>query len=59
MNIAKLQKIVKLYENALENEAAQFKGTLIEQLSNYIDLYIDKAIPSQQMPIQLFTALNP
>ena len=46
---AKLQKIVKLYENALQNEAAQFKGTLIEQLSNYIDLYIDKAIPSQQI----------
>jgi hypothetical protein len=46
---AKLQKIVKLYENALQNEAAQFKGTLIEQLSNYIDLYIDKAIPAQQI----------
>ena len=45
----KLQKIVRLYENALQNEAAQFKDTLIGQLSNYIDLYIDKAIPSQQI----------
>ena len=45
----KLQQLVKLYENALSNEATQFKSTLVEQLSNYIDLYIDKAIPSQQI----------
>jgi len=45
----KLVKLVKLYENALKNEAEQFKNTLVEQLSNYIDLYIDKAIPAQQI----------
>jgi hypothetical protein len=45
----KLVKLVKLYENALKNEAEQFKKTLVEQLSNYIDLYIDKAIPAEQI----------
>lgn len=46
---AKLLELVKLYENALKNEAEQFKTTLVEQLSNYIDLYIDKAIPAEQI----------
>lgn len=45
----KLVNLVKLYENALKNEADQFKNTLVEQLSNYIDLYIDKAIPAEQI----------
>jgi len=45
----KLVKLVKLYENALNNEAKKFKETLVEQLSNYIDLYIDKSIPAQQI----------
>jgi len=45
----KLVKLVKLYENALNSEAKKFKETLVEQLSNYIDLYIDKAIPAQQI----------
>jgi hypothetical protein len=45
----KLINIVKLYETALKSEAEQFKSTLVEQLSNYIDLYIDKAIPAQQI----------
>jgi len=45
----KLLQLVKLYENALKNEANQFKETLVEQLSNYIELYIDKAIPAEQI----------
>jgi len=42
---AKLHKIVKLYENSLDKDAKKFKHNLVEQLSNYIDLYIDKVIP--------------
>jgi hypothetical protein len=45
----KLVKIVDLYENALKVEAESFKSTLVEQLSNFIELYIDKAIPAQQI----------
>jgi hypothetical protein len=43
----KLQKIVKLYEQSLKEDAKGFKQSLVEQLSNYIDLYIDKAIPAE------------
>lgn len=46
---AKLQKVVEIYENALNQEAVNFKNSLVEQLSNFIDLYIDKAIPTQQI----------
>ena len=46
---AKLVQLVKLYENALQVEAKNFKDTLVDQLSNYIDLYIDKAIPAEQI----------
>lgn len=45
----KLVKIVGLYENALKVEAENFKSSLVEQLSNFIELYIDKAIPAQQI----------
>jgi transposase-like protein len=45
----KLVKIVGLYENALKSEAENFKSSLVEQLSNFIELYIDKAIPAQQI----------
>ena len=46
---AKLVKLVKLYEKALKGEAENFKTTLVEQLSNFIELYIDKAIPAEQI----------
>ncbi len=46
---AKLQKVVEIYENALNQEAVNFKNTLVDQISNFIDLYIDKTIPAQQI----------
>jgi len=45
----KLQKIVTIYENALKAEAQNFKKNLVDQISNYIDLYIDKTIPAEQI----------
>jgi len=48
-NTKKLKEIVGLYEKAISTEAEQFKTTLVEQISNYIELYIDKAIPAQQI----------
>lgn len=45
----KLQKLVKLYENALKGEADAFKNTVVENVSNYLELYLDKAIPAQQI----------
>jgi hypothetical protein len=49
VHTGKLKKIVKLYENAMKSEAEQFKKSLVEQISNYIELYIDKTIPAQQI----------
>jgi hypothetical protein len=43
---AKLQGIVNKYEAALNTEAVGFKNTLVENLSKYIDLYIDEKIPA-------------
>jgi len=45
----KLCEIVKIYERALGVEAQNFKGTLIDQISNYMDLYLENAIPVQQI----------
>lgn len=45
----KLVTLVKLYERALNEDASKFKSTLVDQLSNYIELYIDKVIPAQQI----------
>lgn len=46
---AKLEKLVKLYENALKVEADSFKSTVVENVSNYLELYLDKVIPVQQI----------
>lgn len=46
---AKLEKLVKVYESALKSEADKFKTSLVENVSNYLELYIDKSIPAQQI----------
>jgi hypothetical protein len=45
----KLTNLVKIYENASKVEAKQFTNTVIENVSSYLDLYLDKAIPAQQI----------
>lgn len=44
-----LNQIVEKYEGQLNNEAKGFQERLIEEVSNYIDLYIDKTIPKNQI----------
>lgn len=46
-NAAKLANVVKLYENQLNEGAAEFKETLVESISNYLEEYIDEAIPAE------------
>ena len=46
---AKLEKLVGRYDNALKNEAETFKKNIVENVSSYLELYIDKAIPAQQI----------
>ena len=46
---AKLEKLVKLYEGALKGGAEEFKKSVVDNVSSYLELYIDKAIPAQQI----------
>jgi hypothetical protein len=46
-NAAKLVKVVKKYENVLNNEATQFKTTLVESISTYLEEFLDEAIPAK------------
>lgn len=42
---AKLKVIVEKYEKALVEEANNFKSTLVDQISNYLDLYLEEKLP--------------
>lgn len=43
---AKLKAVVEKYEAALTKEASEFKGSLVDEISNYLDLYIDEKLPT-------------
>lgn len=42
----KLQQIVSKYKNDLNSEAIELKESLIDNISNYLELYVDKALPA-------------
>jgi hypothetical protein len=44
-----LKQVVEKYESEMAGEAKAFQERLVEQVSNYLDLYIDKALPKQQI----------
>lgn len=46
-NAGKLVKLVKKYESEINSDAKNFKSTLVESISNYIEEYIDEAIPTE------------
>lgn len=46
-NAQKLVNVIKKYEKAINEDAAKFKSTLVESISNYLEEFIDEAIPSQ------------
>ena len=46
-NAKKLLNIVKKYESEMGGSAGQFKTQLVENLSSYLDAYIDEAIPAE------------
>lgn len=45
----KLKQIVKKYKTALVNEAGNFKNTIINDVSTYLDAYIEEALPKAQV----------
>jgi len=45
-NAAKLVKVVKKYEAELNSGAADFKETIVESISNYLEEFIEEAVPT-------------
>jgi hypothetical protein len=45
----KLQKIVSYYRKAINEKAGAFSNKIVEEMSNYLDLYLDKLIPREQL----------
>lgn len=45
----KLQFIVNKYKTALNEEASTLKESLIDNISNYLELYVEKALPAEQI----------
>lgn len=41
----KLKRIVEKYESALTTEAANFKNQMVDQVSNYLELYLEEKLP--------------
>ena len=46
-NAKKLAQVVTKYETELNEGAVEFKETLVESISNYIEEYVDEAIPAE------------
>ena len=45
----KLKKIITKYQRELNNEAAKLRDTVVESISDYLDSYIDEAIPAKSI----------
>ena len=45
----KLSQIVSFYRKAINEKAEKFSNKIVEEMSNYLDLYLDKIIPQDQL----------
>lgn len=45
----KLESIANFYKNALNEKADEFSAKLVEQVSNFLDIALEKAIPQDQL----------
>ena len=43
---AKLKAVIEKYEKEINNGAKDFKDNIVEQVSNYLELYVEEVIPS-------------
>lgn len=46
---AKLKTVIRRYESILKEEAAKFRDGFVNEISNYLELYLDKVIPTTQI----------
>lgn len=45
----KLKRVLKKYDKLVDERAQQFSSKLVGEISNYLDLYLEKAVPSFQL----------
>jgi len=45
----KLKQVIKHYQTVLNEEAETFRSRLVDEVSNYLDLYMEKTIPTEQV----------
>jgi hypothetical protein len=45
----KLAKIVTYYKSSINEKAEKFSNKIIEEISNYLDLYLEKTVPKEQL----------
>jgi hypothetical protein len=45
----KLRTVIRKYDKLVEEKAQQFSSKLVGEISNYLDLYLEKAVPSLQL----------
>ena len=45
----KLKDVIKFYRKSIREKANNFSGKLVSEISNYLDLYLNKAVPSLQL----------
>ena len=45
----KLDKLVSFYRKAINEKASTFSEKIVDDISNFLDLYLDKVIPQQQI----------
>ena len=45
----KLESVAKYYRRALNEKASDFSNRMIDEVSNFIDLYLEKALPTEQL----------
>ena len=46
-NAQKLQLVIKKYNKVIKEQASQFKDDLVDKISHYLDLFVDKKIPQE------------
>tara|TARA_R110000868_G_scaffold40267_1_gene139147 strand:- start:815 stop:1789 length:975 start_codon:yes stop_codon:yes gene_type:complete len=48
-HVGMLKQVVEKYEGAVKEEAKTFQERIVEEISNYLDLYLEKTVPTQQI----------
>jgi hypothetical protein len=48
-NASKLQMVIDRYQKAIKEQATEFKGDLVERISDYIDIFIESKIPQKSI----------